>query len=304
MKKKSNRNRLSGSKVESLWDIAFVSPQLIIYIAFTILPLLVAIPMLLSDRRDFLDNAINFVGLKNFAYVFSQPFLNDFLGALQRTSIFTILNYSTIYIFGLTLALIMFEYSSRLRRPFFTVIYLPYMISGLGAGMLLTLLFAKDSGSLNLLLMKLGILSTPFDIKSKMVATFALPLMTGWRYAGLNMAFFLGGLLSISTDTIEAATVDGANYRQKLFRIYLPQMVPSIIMASITCLVGSFNLIDELFGLGATYGNVNANFISIMVYNLGFNSGLSRSVTMSFVVFIPLIIIAFVLVRVQKKMQY
>lgn len=48
--------------------------------------------------------------------------------------------------------------------------------------------------------------------------------MTGWRYAGLNMAFFLGGLMGIPTDSIEASIIDGANYWQKLRYIYIPQI--------------------------------------------------------------------------------
>jgi len=97
--------------------------------------------------------------------------------------------------------------------------------------------------------------------------------MTGWRYAGLNMAFFLGGLMGIPTDSIEASIIDGANYWQKLRYIYIAQIIPSIVMATVTCLIGSFNLIDELFGMGAMYGNRNAVFLSVLVFQKGFVGG-------------------------------
>lgn len=298
-KKKTSRERS-----ETLQEILFVLPQFLLFFTFTILPFFVAIPLVLTDRRTFLDNEVQFVGMQNFVSIFQQPFVAEFLPALRRTAIFTALNYASIYVFGLTMALIMFEYKSPLKRPFFTIIYMPYMVSGLGAGMLLTLLFAKDSGSMNLLLAQVGLIDAPLDIKSAAATTWALPLMTGWRYAGINLAFFLGGLLSIPTDSIEASVIDGATYWQKLRFIYIPQIIPSIVMATVTCLIGSFNLIDELFGLGAMYGNANAVFLSVLVFQKGFIGGLSQSVAMSFTVFVPLILIAFALIRWQKKMQY
>ncbi|MBP8988814.1 MAG: sugar ABC transporter permease [Clostridia bacterium] len=301
---KQTQRHLSREKKETLQEILFVAPQLILYLTFTILPFFVAVPLVLTDRKTFLDNVVSFVGLRNFVTIFQEPFVSEFIPALKRTIIFTILNYASVYIFGLTMALIMFEYNSKLKKPFFTVIYMPYMISGLGTGMLLTLLFAKDTGSMNLLLQHLGLISKPIDIKSQAAVTWALPVTTGWRYAGVNMAFFLGGLLSIPPESIEAAVVDGANYRQKLFYIYLPQIIPSIVMATVTCLIGSFNLIDELFGMGAMYGNQSAVFLSVLVFQKGFVGGLSQSVAMSLTVFVPLIIIAFFMIRWQKKMQY
>lgn len=297
----ASRLRKRGDR---LYDALFITPQLVLYLGFTIIPFLIAIPLVLTDRRDFMDNEVAFIGFQNFITIFQQPFLGDFMAALGRTVVFTLANYAMVFVFGLTLALVMFEYTWGLKRPFFTIIYMPFMISGIGAGMLLTLLFSRDSGSLNLLFLHLGLLQEPIDLKSPEVTAFLLPVMTGWRYAGVNLAFFLSGLLSIPTDNLEAAKVDGATYRQRLWHIYLPQIVPSIIIATVTCLIGSFNLIDELIGLGAMYGNQNAVFISVLVFQKGFTSGLAQSVAMSLVVFVPLIIVAFLLIQWQKKKQY
>jgi len=302
------KNPISARERRELFqDILFVAPQLLLFLSLTILPFIVAVPLVLTDRKTFLDNEVAFVGLQNFVTIFQPPFSLELFPALKRSFLFTIMNYATIYIFGLTLALIMFEYTSRLKKYFFTVIYMPYIISGLGVGMLLTLLFAKDSGSINLLLEHLGWIKEPIDIKTQAAVTWLLPLTTGWRYAGINMAFFLGGLLSIPKDNIEAAMVDGVTYWQKLRYIYIPQIIPSVVMATVVCLIGSFNLVDELIGMGALYGNQSAVFISILVLRKGFDASggaLSKSVAMSLSVFVPLIIVAFGLIRWQKKMQY
>jgi ABC-type sugar transport system permease subunit len=293
----------------TLWEILFVSPQLLLYLGLTIVPLLVSIPIVLTDRINFTDQNVDFVGLSNFVTIFQAPLIEQFLPSLSRTVILTLSNYVLVFVFGLTLALLMYE--GKFSGLFFTLIYMPYMLSGLGTGMLLIMLFSRDQGSINLLLMNLGILKEPFDIKDPTITAYALPLILGWRYAGFNMALFLAGLMSIPTETIDASKVDGANYWQRLIFIYLPQIVPSIIIATIFCLIGSFGVFDEPVGLGAFYGNRSAEYFAVTIFKLGFGSTIgqqigtmAQGIAMSLVVFVPLMVIAIYLIRVQKKLQY
>jgi ABC-type sugar transport system permease subunit len=232
------------------------------------------------------------------------------LKAIKRTVVFLILNYSTVFLYGIPLALLMYELTAKFKKTFFTVIYLPYIISGLGIGMLLMMLFSPDSGSMNLLLLKLGILDKPIDVKDPNIVVWALPTIVGWRYAGFNMALFLSGLLSIPVDTIEASVVDGASYLKRLRYIYFPQMMSSIVMATIFCLIGSFGVFDELVGMGALMVP-DLEYFAILLYHVGLSGGwgskigtLSQAITMSFAVYLPLIVLAFGLNRWQKKLQY
>jgi len=291
-----------------LWDLAFLTPQFIIFFTLTILPFLISIPILLTDQIGFIDNDIDFVGLKNFVSIFQYPLVDSFYSAVKRTIIFTIINYATVYIFGMTLALLMYEIKSRWKKPFFTIIYLPYMISGLGIGLIMLLLFSRDTGSLNLLLLKLGLIENAVDIKDPRVSSWLFPLMVGWRYAGFNMAIFLGGLLAIPTETIHASRVDGANYLQRLRHIYFPQMSASIIVATVLCLIGSWGVFDEAVGMGALTSNSNVRFFSILLFKIGFaGSGASQSGTlaeamaMSMTINIPLLIVGILLGRLQQK---
>jgi ABC-type sugar transport system permease subunit len=293
----------------TLWEILFVAPQLLLYLGLTIVPLLVSIPIVLTDRINFTDQNIDFVGLSNFITIFQAPLVEQFLPSLTRTVILTLSNYVLVFAFGLTLALLMYE--GKFRGIFFTIIYMPYMLSGLGTGMLLIMLFSRDQGSINLLLMQLGILKEPFDIKDPTITAYALPLILGWRYAGFNMALFLAGLMSIPTETIDASKVDGANYWQRLRYVYLPQIVPSIIIATIFCLIGSFGVFDEPVGLGAFYGNRSAEYFAVTIFKLGFGSTIgqqigtmAQGIAMSLVVFVPLMVIAVYLIRLQKSRQY
>ena len=293
----------------TVWEVIFVAPQLILYVGLTIVPLLITIPIVLTNQASFTDLSIEFVGLRNFFSIFQFPLSEIFSAAVGRTALLTLFNYIMVFAFGLTLALMMFE--GKFGGLFFTLIYLPYMLSGFGIGILLIMLFSRDQGSLNLLAIALGILKVPFDIKDPNITAFALPLILGWRYAGFNMALFLSGLLAIPTETIDASKVDGANYWQRFRYVYIPQIMPSIIIATIFCLIGSFGVFDEAVGMGAFYGNPAAEFFAVTVFKMGFGTAvgqqigtLAEGMTMAIVVFLPLTLIAGYLIRLQKRLQY
>ena len=287
-----------------LGDYLFLSPQLILFVVLTIVPFFVAIPVLLTDRLDFFDVDVDYVGLSNFTQVFTDRVVSEeFRAALWRTTRFTILNYLMVYVFGLTLALLMYEVG--FRGGFFTVIYLPWMVSGLALGYMAVMLFSQSSGTLNLLLLRLGLIRQAIDVKLPTGTTVILPILVGWKAAGFNLALFLAGLMTVPTETIEAAIVDGANYWQRLVRVYFPQMMPSFIMATIFCLIGSFGVFDELVALGGLYQNPEAQFLSILFFVYAFaRNRLALGMTMSVVTGVPLVILAVLLQRLQKRLQY
>jgi ABC-type sugar transport system permease subunit len=287
-----------------LGDWAFILPQLFIFVFLTIIPFFVAIPILFTDMSQFNDPQINPVGLRNFlALANNRSVLVDYLPALRRTLVFVALNYTTVYIFGLSLALLMYEVG--FRGGFFTVVYLPLMVSGFAVGYMAVMLFSRETGTANLLMIELGLIKQGIDIFSAEGTAFILPLLVGWRYAGYNMAIFLSGLLSIPQETIESAVVDGATYLQRLFRIYFPQMWPSFILATTMCLIGSFAVFDELVAMGALYVNPEAKFLSILFFTYGFQvERLALGMTLAVETFLPLVFIGVALQRLQRRVQY
>ncbi len=287
-----------------LQDWAFMGPQLFIFVLLTVVPFFVAIPILFTDMSQFNDPQINPVGLRNFFAIFTDSSAQrDDFPALRRTIIFVILNYTTVYIFGLSLALLMYEVG--FRGGSFTVVYLPLMVSGLAVGYMAVMLFSRETGTANLLLLDLGLLKKPLDIYSVEGTAFILPLLVGWRYAGYNMAIFLSGFLSIPEETIEASIVDGTTYFQRLFRVYFPQMWPSFILATTMCLIGSFAVFDELVAMGALYVNPEAKLLSILFFTYGFQvERLALGMTLAVQTFLPLVILGVVLQRLQRRLQY
>jgi len=298
---------------EMMTSLAYVTPQYFLYLALQMGPFLLAIPIIFTNQADFLDQNIDFVGLENIYSLFMPPLSDRFFPAVERTAIFAVVNYCTVYVFGFFLALAMYELVSRWKNAFFTVIYLPWMMSGIGIGFMMAMLFSRDTGTVNLLLETLGFGQNIFDVRSDLAMRLLLPFIYGWKSAGFNMALFLGGLLAIPYETIESAKLDGANYLQRVMHVYLPQIIPSIIIATIFSAINSFGIFDELVGLQALWGNTNAEFLAIFIYQMGFGSGpsgglpigtLAQAVTVSLLVFFPLMVGAFCLNKLQKNLQY
>jgi ABC-type sugar transport system permease subunit len=179
------------------------------------------------------------------------------------------------------------------------------MISGVAVGYIATMLFSKSTGTVNLLLLDLGWIKEAIDIRLESGSTLILPILIGWKYAGFNLAIFLSGLLSIPQETIEASIVDGASYLQRLWRVYFPQMVPAFIIATIFCLLGSFGVFDEPMAMGAFNTNPGLRFLSVVFYAYGFTQQrLALGMTLAVETFVPLVILAYLLQRLQKRLAY
>lgn len=294
---KLKRRRMIG-------DYLLLAPQFILYVGLTLLPFVIAIPVLFTDRLSFQDTGVQAAGWSNFLRIFADPNVQqEFFPSLQRTLLFVTTNYLMVYVFGLTLALLIYEIG--FQGWFFTIVYLPMMVSGLATGYMATMLFSRSTGTVNLMLSEWFNVQNVIDIQQPAGTAIILPILIGWKYAGFNVAIFLAGLLAIPTDTIEAATVDGASYWQRLRYVYFPQMIPAFIIATIFCLIGSFGVFDELIPLGALSSNNEARLLSVLFFTYAFISQrLALGLTLTLQTFLPLVVIALLLQRLQRKLQY
>jgi ABC-type sugar transport system permease subunit len=298
----TKRNAIQRRRIIS--DYLLLAPQLLLYVGLTILPFVVAIPVLFTDRLAFNDTGVENIGLGNFTRLFTDPNIQqEYFPALRRTLTFVSLNYLMVYVFGLTIALLIYEIG--FNSWFFTIVYLPMMASGLATGYMATMLFSRSTGTVNLLLDSWFGWKEAIDIQLPTGTTVILPILIGWKYAGFNVAIFLSGLLGVPEETVEAATVDGANYWQRLWRVYFPQMIPSFIIATIFCLIGSFGVFEELLPLGALSSNNEARLLSVIFFNYAFTSNrLALGLVLTLQTFLPLVIVALVLQRLQRRLQY
>ena len=99
--------------------------------------------------------------------------------------------------------------------------------------------------------------------------------------------------------------MDGASYWQRVWRVYFPQMIPAFIIATIFCLIGSFGIFEELILLGALSSNNEARLLSVIFFNYAFTSNrLALGLVLTLQTFLPLVVVALFLQRLQRRLQY
>jgi multiple sugar transport system permease protein len=148
---------------------------------------------------------------------------------------------------------------------FFRIVYfMPTAVSWVVIGMVSERFFAGD-GSLNAILsgIGLGFIHTDF-LSNEHQALLAVGITFVWSMVGTNTIIFLTGIATLDPALAEAARVDGANGRQRLFHITLPQLRRFILFASILTMISAFtalfSLIFVMTGGGPGYGTTTLEF--------------------------------------------
>ncbi|GAB2718778.1 sugar ABC transporter permease [Streptomyces bullii] len=173
-----------------------------------------------------------FIGLANYTDALTSP---DFLHASLRTLAYTVIVVTLEFALGLGAALLFNSLGQR-SRVLRTVFLYPLMIAPVVAGLLWRFLLIDNFGLVNALLVKIGILNSPSDIgwlsdPHIVLASVSIPDI--WLTTSFMTLALFAGLQNIPGDVLEAARLDGANYRQQLFRIILPLLRPVIAVALI-----------------------------------------------------------------------
>ena len=86
-------------------------------------------------------------------------------------------------------------------------------------------------------------------LSSVQLAIWCVIFVSIWQWVGYNLVIFYAGLQSLNLELLEAADVDGATWRQKIFRIIIPLMMPTFILNVILNLIGSFRIFDIVYVL-------------------------------------------------------
>ena len=86
-----------------------------------------------------------------------------------------------------------------------------------------------------------------------------LVILVAWQQIGYMMIIYIAGLQSVPEDMLEAAKIDGANGTQTLFRVIIPNVMPSITVCTFLTLTNSFKLFDQNMALTGGLPNVIMN---------------------------------------------
>lgn len=239
------------------------------------------------------ENA-TWVGLKNYITIFTS---GD-LWLLLRNNLIFLLSIPGILLISLVVSVLLFDQIPGWRF-FRSVYYIPTILSAVVIGYLMKTLFNAE-GAVNALLKMVGLGSMAqswFDAAPS--AFFVLILAFYWQTLGQGVLIFLAGLSAISTELLEAARIDGANWWQRLFRILFPLLGPSISYFMITNIIyifiGLFALVYSITRGGPGYETTPIDY---MIYVKAFETGdLSYASALSVILLIVVSVICWVQIR-------
>ena len=196
----------------------FISPFFILYAVFGIYPLL-------SGFDTAMHLSGEYVGFQNFGTVihdelFWKALQNAFLYMLG--SIFIILPVAMLAALAMSSKLL-----SRGRGLITTVYFIPNVTSVIVIGIVFKLLLKTQNGTINTLLMALGLIQKPMKwLSDPSLAIPSLIMLGTWRFFGINSLYFLSGLQGIPNDLLDAARIDGCRSWSEFWYIKLPLLKP------------------------------------------------------------------------------
>ncbi|MBG0767717.1 MAG: ABC-type transporter, integral rane subunit [Spirochaeta sp.] len=220
---------------------AFITPQMAGFVFFVLLPL-ISVFLYSVQEKNLLFGTSVFNGLENFRLLFADPLFSK---SLVNTLIFSAGVVPLNLIFSLLLALYLGggKMGTRFVRG---IIFLPVVTSGVAWAIVWKyLLQGGDAGPINWFLSLVGI-EGPNWLFEKGWAMASVIINRVMKNLGMNVLIFMGAVLNMPGDVIEAARIDGAKRFTLFFKIKLPLLMPTVMMVAIVTIIGSMRVFDTI----------------------------------------------------------
>ncbi len=283
--------------------IGFITPGLILYTVFMIVPLGFAIYYSFFSWSGM--GAMEFIGLDNFKRIFFEPRMSG----IFRNALGNNLRYMAIAIFVFIPIQILMAYLIHLQirghNMFRLMIFLPYVISPSIVGFFTLLVFDPNIGMLNNLFITLGVpqLASAW-FGSPNIAFFLLVCVIGWNGIGVGMVIILANMKNIPEDVIEASVIDGASVWQRFWRIELPFLRPSIVNVVVLSSIFALTQFDIPFIVVGLNGGIDGklDFLNLMFFRYTFGDAYFGETALGFGAAISVVVfsIIFVIALLQK----
>ena len=216
--------------VKKYWPI-FLLPTMAAFLIGFIIPFIEGIYLSFCNFTTIKD--AKFVGIQNYIEAFKD---SNFLGSFKFTTLFAIVSLVLINVLAFLVALALTQ--NIKGKNIFRTVFMPNLIGGIVLGYVWQLIFD-------------GIF-VKFDTALKLNETlgfWGLVILVGWQQIGYMMIVYIAGLQAIPGDIQEAAMIDGATRMQRLFKITIPNMMPSITICTFLTITNSFKLFDQNLAL-------------------------------------------------------
>ncbi|MBU9728626.1 carbohydrate ABC transporter permease [Diplocloster modestus] len=263
----------------------FLVPAVLVYSVFLILPMLLSFYYALTDW-DGLAVDMNFIGLRNFTYMFQDE---GFRIAIRNTLIFVVMDIVIQNLLGLAFALLL-ECKIKTKNLLRAFYFIPVIMAPIVVSFIWTYLYRYDGGLFNTLLGFLGIGSVDY-IGNPQYAIYFVILSEIWQWFSYRMIIYVAGLKNIPGELYEAAHMDGAGKIKSFFHVTVPMLIPSISINVMLCTIGALKQFDIVFTMTQGGPGYATEVITTKIYREAFSN-----MDMGYGTAIGVVLFAFILV--------
>jgi len=214
------------------WSWLFILPVFICFCIGFVWPFIQGI--YLSFTTFNIPRDAQWVGLQNYTKVFQDA---GFVNAFWNTAAFAVVTIIIINVFAFTIAYALTQ-KMRGSNVFRTVFFMPNLIGGVVLGYIWSMIFD-------------GVLRqySTYLTANATLGFWGLVILVAWQQIGYMMIIYIAGLQAVPGDMLEAAKIDGASGAQTLFRVIIPNVMPSITTCTFLTLTNGFKLFDQNLAL-------------------------------------------------------
>ena len=261
------------SRSEAVMRTIVVTFLAVCLLLFTVIPICIAFAGSFHLWNP-LNGTYKFIGLSNYTRLFHYP---PFWTAMGNTVIFCAVTTFFRVVLGMLLAYAITSKLTKHKSFFRTVFYMPTVTPLVAVAYVWKIMYNPQFGMIN----ELTGLNIDWLLDSRF-ALAAIMVMTIWKDFGYAVIMFMSGLMSVSPDCLEAASIDGANAWQTFRHITLPLLKPTTLFVVITSLISYLQAYVQVMVL-TKGGPGTATFLSSYIvydqafvkYNFGFSSAIS-----------------------------
>ena len=256
--------------MDYFWIYLFIFPFTILYIGFTLWPLVATFFYSFFDWNGITPlNWDKFIGLKNYIVILRDPI---FWLSYKNTLIFAFTNTIIKLPLSLLAAIVLTRKWLALKRVFRTMFFSPLVIPVAMAGLIFTILLNPSNGAVNQFLLHIGLIHKPIDfLGHKTTAMLSLIFVSIWQIFGQYMIYWMAALQNVPEELYEAAEIDGANEWHKLIHITLPVISPIAVIILFLAFVNALRVFGLVVTMTAGGPGASTSVISYFIYKQAFS---------------------------------
>lgn len=254
-----------------------ILPTVIVLLIVQVYPALYTVWLSVQEREP---AGWVYVGAKNFERLFGMGLFSESVG---HTIVFLVGYVCLTMVLGFIIALLL-NRKLRLSGLYVTLLFIPWIIADIIAGLVFRLLVVPDYGLFS------GILQNPalFPPNGLSVLTAVPPrswfgdfpfppapamvfliLASTWRALPFITLLLLAAMQTVPTEIIESSRIDGANSWQVVRHIMVPLMLPTMVVALFSLTLSGMNGVGMVFSLTGGGPGTSTEVLSYMLYTIG-----------------------------------